>query len=77
MAVNVTLYKNLPYDPVADLIPLALVVQSPFVLVVNPQLPVHSVKELVAHAKEESPSCRSHRSGRGCRITCSPSCSRA
>ena len=36
----------------ADLIfPLALVVQSPFVLVVN-QLPVHSVKELVAHAKE-------------------------
>jgi tripartite-type tricarboxylate transporter receptor subunit TctC len=52
MAVNVTLYKNLPYNPVADLIPLALVVQSPFVLVVNPQLPVHSVKELVAYAKE-------------------------
>jgi tripartite-type tricarboxylate transporter receptor subunit TctC len=51
MAVNVTLYRNLPYDPVTDLLPLALVVQSPFVLVVNPSLPVHSVRDFITYAK--------------------------
>jgi tripartite-type tricarboxylate transporter receptor subunit TctC len=51
MAINVSLYKNLPYDPAVDLVPLAAVAQSPFVLVVNPALPVHSVQELVALAK--------------------------
>jgi tripartite-type tricarboxylate transporter receptor subunit TctC len=51
MAINVTLHKNLPYDPATDFVPLALVAQSPFVLVVNPDLPVKSVAELVAYAK--------------------------
>ena len=40
MAINVTLYKKLPYDPVADLVPVANVAQVPFILVVNPALPV-------------------------------------
>ncbi len=52
MAVNVTLYKNLSYDPVADFVPLALVAQTPFVLVVNPELPVRSVRELIQYVKE-------------------------
>src|SRR3954471_9192056 len=30
MAINVTLYKNLPYDPAANFIPLAMLGQSPF-----------------------------------------------
>src|SRR5688572_15255328 len=47
MAINVTVHKELPYDPAADLIPLALVAQSPFILIVNPGLPVNSVKELI------------------------------
>lgn len=51
MAVNVTLYKSLSYDPVADFVPLALVAQTPFVLVVNPDLPVKSVQELIAYVK--------------------------
>jgi tripartite-type tricarboxylate transporter receptor subunit TctC len=51
MAVNVSLYKNLPYDPLGDFIPLALLAQTPFVLMVNPDLPVKSVTELVAYAK--------------------------
>lgn len=51
MAVNVSLYKNLPYDPVADFIPLALLAQTPFVLIVNQDLPVKSVPELIAYAK--------------------------
>lgn len=52
MAAAVTIYKNLPYDPAADFIPLALVAQTPFVLIVNPQLPVYSVADLIRLAKE-------------------------
>jgi tripartite-type tricarboxylate transporter receptor subunit TctC len=53
MAVAVTIYKTLGYDPVADFVPLALIAQTPFVLIVNPELPVHSVGELIALAKEK------------------------
>ena len=53
LAVAITIYKNLSYDPLADFIPLALIAQTPFVLVVNPSLPVHSVAELIALAKAE------------------------
>ena len=53
MAVNVTLFKKLPYDPAADFTPLALAAATPFVLVVNPQLPVKSVKEFIAYAKAQ------------------------
>jgi tripartite-type tricarboxylate transporter receptor subunit TctC len=52
MAVNVTLYKNLPYDPVNEFIPLAGLARVPFVLIVNPSLPVHSLTELIAYAKQ-------------------------
>jgi tripartite-type tricarboxylate transporter receptor subunit TctC len=51
MAVNVTLYRNLPYDPLTDFIPLALIAQTPFVLIVNQDLPVKSVPELIAYGK--------------------------
>jgi tripartite-type tricarboxylate transporter receptor subunit TctC len=53
MAVNVTLYKKLPYDPVADFVPLAMAAQTPFVLVVNPSLPVKSVADLIAYVKAQ------------------------
>jgi tripartite-type tricarboxylate transporter receptor subunit TctC len=52
MAINVAMYKHLAYDPARDLVPVALVSHSPFVLVVNPDLPVHSVAELIAYAKQ-------------------------
>ena len=52
MAINVTLHKQLPYDPATDLTPLVMVAGAPFVLVVKPSLPVHSVKDLIALAKE-------------------------
>lgn len=51
MAVNISLYKNLPYDPLVDFMPLALLSGTPFVLMVNLDLPVKSVPELVAYAK--------------------------
>ena len=51
MAINPTLYKKLSYDPVKDLMPVAMVGHLPFVLVVTPSLPVTSVAELVAYLK--------------------------
>jgi tripartite-type tricarboxylate transporter receptor subunit TctC len=51
LAINVSVRKNLPYDPRKDLTPIALLARVPFVLVVNPDLPVHSVADLVKLAK--------------------------
>ena len=50
-AVNPSLYAKMPYDAVKDFAPITLVAVTPNVLVVNPALPVHSVKELIAYAK--------------------------
>ena len=51
LAINVSIYRSLAYDPLKDLVPVALFSDNPFVLVVNPALPVHSVADLVALAK--------------------------
>jgi tripartite-type tricarboxylate transporter receptor subunit TctC len=51
LAVSPALRKGLPYDALADFAPLAMVGHVPFVLVVNPSLPVHSVQDLVKLAK--------------------------
>ena len=53
LALNVTVHKNLPYDPRKDLTPVSLLARVPFVLVVNPDLPVHSVADLVKLAKDK------------------------
>ena len=50
-AANVSLYKKLPFDPVKDFIPVVLVATQPNILVVNPSLPVRTVKELIAYAR--------------------------
>ncbi|MGB6893339.1 MAG: tripartite tricarboxylate transporter substrate binding protein [Xanthobacteraceae bacterium] len=52
LAIDVTLYKSLPYDPAQDLALVALIARVPFVLVVSPSLPVNSVEDLVKLAKE-------------------------
>jgi tripartite-type tricarboxylate transporter receptor subunit TctC len=52
LAIQVTLHKTLPYDPAADFAPVALVASVPFVLLVNPALPVRTVPELLALAKQ-------------------------
>ncbi len=53
LAINVTMRKNLPYDPRKELAPIALLARVPFVLVVNPALPIQSVADLVKLAKEK------------------------
>jgi tripartite-type tricarboxylate transporter receptor subunit TctC len=51
-AVNPWLYK-LQYDPIKSFVPVAILASGPNVLVVHPDLPVTSVKELIALAKKE------------------------
>jgi tripartite-type tricarboxylate transporter receptor subunit TctC len=43
--------KNLDYDPIKQLVPVAMIASSPIVLVINPNVPAKSVAELVAYAK--------------------------
>jgi tripartite-type tricarboxylate transporter receptor subunit TctC len=50
-AVNPSLYAKLPYDTLKDFAPLILAGQTPNLLVVNNDVPVKSVKELIAVAK--------------------------
>jgi len=51
--ISPALYKNLPYDPLKDFESVIMVASGPYVLVVNPQLPVRSVQELIALAKTQ------------------------
>lgn len=65
LAINATLHKKLPYDPVADFVPLALVANVPFVLVVNPALPIKSASDLIKLAREKPNSLSYGTSGPG------------
>jgi tripartite-type tricarboxylate transporter receptor subunit TctC len=64
-AINPTLFKKLAYDPEADFVPVSLYARIPFVLVVNPALPVTSVKELIKHSKDHPGQLSFAGSGRG------------
>src|SRR3954452_20382227 len=52
LATNAALYSHLPFDPVKDFAPVALVGIQPNMLVVHPSVPAHSVGELIAYAKQ-------------------------
>lgn len=51
MAVNASLLKNLAYDPAKDFTPVSLVIRVPSYLVINPKVPVASVRELIDYAR--------------------------
>jgi tripartite-type tricarboxylate transporter receptor subunit TctC len=53
VGLNTLMYKQLAFDPMADLAPIALIAESQTVLVVNPSLPAKSVAELIALAKSK------------------------
>ncbi len=53
IAINPTLYKDLRYDPLTDLVPVILVADVPNVLVVSPNMPVKNYKEFVAYLKSK------------------------
>ena len=48
-----SVYKSLPFDPLADITPIAVIGSTPIVLVVNPKVPAQDVKELVALMKAQ------------------------
>ena len=50
-AINASLYKNLPYDPVKDFVAITLIARVPNMLVINPAVPAKDVKELIALLK--------------------------
>ncbi|HEY0336487.1 MAG TPA: tripartite tricarboxylate transporter substrate binding protein [Burkholderiales bacterium] len=54
LAVNVSLYKKIPLDPLKDLAPVSWISSVPLVLIVHPSVPVKTVKELVALAKKRA-----------------------
>ena len=51
MTVNPSLFAKLPYDPLTDFVPVAMLATYPFLVIVNNDLPVKSVKELIAYLK--------------------------
>lgn len=51
MAVNQTLYKDLGYDPLTDLVPVVQIADVPNVLVVNPDVPAKTLEEFITYAK--------------------------
>lgn len=53
LVVNPSLYAKLPFDVVRDLAPVSLLAASPFLMVIHPSLPVKSVTELIALAKQQ------------------------
>jgi tripartite-type tricarboxylate transporter receptor subunit TctC len=50
-ALNVTLFRDLPFDPIRDFAPVALVLEADGLLVVPPSLPVSSVEDLIQLAR--------------------------
>ena len=51
IAINPTLYKDLRFDALVDLVPVVLIADVPNVLVISPNLPVKNFAEFVAYAK--------------------------
>jgi len=49
--INVNFFAKLPYDPIKDFEPVTLVATIPFVLTVNPNLPVHNMKEFLTYVR--------------------------
>jgi tripartite-type tricarboxylate transporter receptor subunit TctC len=53
LAMNVSLFANLPYDPIRDFTPVAMLANYPLLVVVHNDLPANSIKELIALAKSK------------------------
>ncbi len=53
MVFNPILRKKLPYSPQRDFTPISMIAESPSYLVINPALPVNSVRELIAMAQSQ------------------------
>jgi Tripartite tricarboxylate transporter family receptor len=50
-AINATLYKDLPFNVMRDIAPIASIMRAPYVMDINPSLPATTVPEFIAYAK--------------------------
>jgi len=64
-AINVGLYKSLPYDAIKDFSPITLVASTPLMLVINPNLKINNLKEFMVFAKARSKTLAYASSGNG------------
>ena len=64
-AVTPSLIRDMPYDTLRDFQPIVLAATSPNMLVVNPDVPIHSVQELIASAKAKPRSLSYASTGNG------------
>lgn len=67
-AINASLYKKMPFDPIKDFAPLTRVANVPNLLVANPAQPYKTVKELIAYAKANPGKLNFGSSGNGSSI---------
>lgn len=51
MAMNVSVYKKIPFDPIKDYVPISNFAESAFILSVHPSVPAKNIRELIALAK--------------------------
>jgi tripartite-type tricarboxylate transporter receptor subunit TctC len=65
MVLNPSLYPKLPYDPIKDFAPVTQGTLYPYILIVHPSVPVHSVSELVQFAKAHPGTLQYGSSGNG------------
>jgi tripartite-type tricarboxylate transporter receptor subunit TctC len=65
LATNAALYQKINFDPEKDFAPITLIGSQPNILVVNPEVAAHSVKELIALAKSEPGKLNCANSGYG------------
>jgi tripartite-type tricarboxylate transporter receptor subunit TctC len=65
LMVNPFVFKDVPYDPVKDFAPISILAFAPMALFVNPQVPAHTVKEMVALAKAQPGKLNYSSSGSG------------
>ncbi|WP_167668923.1 Bug family tripartite tricarboxylate transporter substrate binding protein [Allopusillimonas soli] len=65
LAINISLYKNLGYDPRTSFAPIIRIGHLPNILVLNPKVPAHSLKELIAYAKAHPDALSFASSGNG------------
>lgn len=65
VAINPSLYSQMPYDSAIDLVPVAKVASAPLVLVVNSQSPIKSMQELIQYIKLKNGAVNFASSGTG------------
>lgn len=63
--ISPSIYKKIPYDPIKSFTPISKLVDSPYVLLVNPKVPAKNVQEFVALAKSKPGTIHYASSGNG------------